>query len=544
MIVYQQLFDAWAARTNPSAVAVRMVRAALNHVAAALNNGGLNHIKVLPQEQALVLLDAATAKSGLRPQSRCNHRTSLRRLYRFAAEEGIDIAAGNDGNMWPPVPANDNVSRRAQVAYERFVKWAIGCGTWPAIVRTQDLVNWASDERRRANLHWRKDYERLQVAWTALAATDGLRPLVFEPLPARLNEKFAVPVDRWPAHLRDQWQRMARDASAPLRQGGMRPWREITRANYETRLMQLLGWFVANHPAADLNQETWATLLSPARCQAYINWLAVRAGKETLNPGHTAILRSIRGLHRFLLGSDDATVAAFNDLTRRCEVAERDKATRMVPYPLLEAALAKLLAACADGRKVAASKQSSPDRLATLQVNTILWGLLVCRALRQKNIRQLRTGNNLVETDDGYELRFEAREMKGHKAFTTTCPPELVPVIRDYLRRGYRTLAGRDPRDGDVLLLTGAGTPFGSQVVRHRVLRLSMKLVGKPLHPHIFRHIAATYLAQVRKLTPTELAAFLAHRNPLTLMKFYEVTDPTRAAARVDDCRRQAGGTA
>jgi integrase len=321
----------------------------------------------------------------------------------------------------------------------------------------------------------------------------------------------------------------------------MRPWRETTRALYESRLTQVLGWFVSTNPDADLSQETWATLLSPDRCQAHINWLAVRAGKETLNPGHTATLRFVRGLHRFLLGSDATVVEAFTNLARRCEVEERDKAVRMVAYPTLEAALAKLLADYADEKKTAGRKPLSASRLATVQVNTILWGLLVCRALRQRNIRLLRIGNNLVETDGGYELRFEAREMKGHKAFATTCPPELVPVIRDYLRRGYRMLAGREPREGDMLLLTRKGTPFSSGAIGTRVGRLSETLIGKRLNPHIFRHIAATFLAQVRHLTPTELAAFLAHRNPLTLMKFYEITDPTKAAARVDEFRKQVG---
>jgi len=35
-------------------------------------------------------------------------------------------------------------------------------------------------------------------------------------------------------------------------------------------------------------------------------------------------------------------------------------------------------------------------------------------------------------------------------------------------------------------------------------------------------------------MTPTELAAFLAHRSFNTVMKYYEVTNPTQAAERLD----------
>ena len=45
--------------------------------------------------------------------------------------------------------------------------------------------------------------------------------------------------------------------------------------------------------------------------------------------------------------------------------------------------------------------------------------------------------------------------------------------------------------------------------------------------------------ARVRKMTPTELAAFLAHRSVLTVMKYYEMTSPARAAERFDVLRDQ-----
>ena len=67
---------------------------------------------------------------------------------------------------------------------------------------------------------------------------------------------------------------------------------------------------------------------------------------------------------------------------------------------------------------------------------------------------------------------------------------------------------------------------------------MSRRLIGKPINAHLFRHIVATQAAQVWKLTPTELAAFLAHRSPLTCMKYYEVTNPALAARRVDEFRR------
>jgi len=69
-----------------------------------------------------------------------------------------------------------------------------------------------------------------------------------------------------PTHLRDEWTCMCRDASAPLRKGGMRAWREVTRKQYECRLAQFLGWYRLQNPQDSLATQTWASLLSaPAR---------------------------------------------------------------------------------------------------------------------------------------------------------------------------------------------------------------------------------------------------------------------------------------
>jgi len=72
-----------------------------------------------------------------------------------------------------------------------------------------------------------------------------------------------------------------------------------------------------------------------------------------------------------------------------------------------------------------------------------------------------------------------------------------------------------------------------------RVEHLSSRPIRKRLNPHLFGHIVATHAAQVWRMTPTALAAFLAHRSVLTVMKYYEVTGPAKAAERVDGFRNE-----
>jgi integrase len=539
-LLYGNLYDTWVARTKPSATTTRMTRTTLKYLAAATGTSDWTKVEVVSEQHALALLDGAMAKCDLRSQSRSNYRNYLRRLYRFATDEGIDVDAGANNGFWPQLARGNGVPRRAQVAYERFVKWAIRRGRWPATVCPDDVLDWALDERAAPNQHWRQDYRGLQVAWEALVAEQGLRAVEFLALPAKINDGFALPISEWPRHLQDEWTRMCRAASVPLRKGGVRPWRETTRAGYEERVARFLGWFAREHPDADLTGETWATLLSADRCQDYLNWLVARSGKPYLNPSHTSFLRMARGFHRFLLGSGNDCIEALDALAKRCEVEERDQATRMAPYADLEAAFATLVSDVAKSSKPRKRTAEDGALVARRQVDAIIFGLLVTRALRSSNIRGIRIGDNLVRSDDGFELRFTAREMKGHRKFETSLPTELTTILDDYLRQGYRALTGRAPQEGDMLLVTRRGNPFGSGSFHQRVKRLSRRLVGKPIHPHFFRHIVATHAAQVWKMTPTELAAFLAHRSATTCMKYYEVTSPSLAAERVDALRESA----
>ncbi len=533
-VSYTHIYTAWASGTRPKAVAARMTRRTLEYVASGLGNGDWQNLRVIPENQALVVLDAAMAKTNLGPQSRSNYRGYLRRLYRFVADAGIDLTPHNGQQLWPQMPQSD-LARRARVAYDRFVQWAIGRGLWPGTVSSNDFLNWASVEQTAGNQHWRKDYTRLQSAWQALVADGSLPPLAFEPLPASLTSRFAIDPDNWPPHLRTEWQQLCLEASSPLRVGGMRAWRAVTKNCYERSLCRFLGWLRVTSPALDLTDHTWASLLTADRCREYLNWLVARSGKDHLNPGHPAFLRMVRGFHRFLLKSSNEIVYAFNDLARRCEVQERDKAARLVPFEMLQSGLSKLL----DHVAAAARRGSGAGgaALATLQVDALVLGLLVTRALRTRNIREIHVGHNLIEADGRFFLRFKPNEMKGHRAFETTVSVELVPILRDYLHRGFQALAGRPPVEGDILLLNRRGQPLDASFGA-RVRKISPRWIGRSINPHLFRHIFATHAAQILRLTPLELAALLAHRSAQTCMKFYEITSPTLAAARFDDLRQ------
>jgi integrase len=66
-----------------------------------------------------------------------------------------------------------------------------------------------------------------------------------------------------------------------------------------------------------------------------------------------------------------------------------------------------------------------------------------------------------------------------------------------------------------------AGTPISINEARYRIKRLSKKLLGVDINPHLFRDIAATDIAEFEPEGIFTAAAVLGHRNPKTTGDYY-----------------------
>ena len=100
-----------------------------------------------------MLLDGILGTTTVTSQTRSNYRNYLRRVYRFAQAEGIETNGASSTKLWAPAPQNGTVTRRAQVAYDRFVRWAIGRSIWSDTVTAPNLREWALAEKSKSNRH-------------------------------------------------------------------------------------------------------------------------------------------------------------------------------------------------------------------------------------------------------------------------------------------------------------------------------------------------------------------------------------------------------
>jgi hypothetical protein len=156
--------------------------------------------------------------------------------------------------------------------------------------------------------------------------------------------------------------------------------------------------------------------------------------------------------------------------------------------------------------------------------------LLVRIPLRQRNVRELRMGENLYTDASGHvHLHFRGSELKVgdrngqankyHVDLTEYCPDFLAP-LEEFLT----TFRPRLPNalTSTSLFLTRHGTPFTQSGLRTELSAVVARHTGQRFYPHLIRTIWATqYLQDTGDFTTA--ATMLGDTLQITMRTYYDV---------------------
>ena len=97
---------------------------------------------------------------------------------------------------------------------------------------------------------------------------------------------------------------------------------------------------------------------------------------------------------------------------------------------------------------------------------------------------------NLIKTGEhSYFLKFAPEDMKSGKMLEFSFPDSLVSLLEDYMEN-YRSYLC-DRYDSDYLFPARAEGHVSGATVLNFIRRHSLRVVGKPLFPHLIRHSVA-----------------------------------------------------
>jgi integrase len=162
--------------------------------------------------------------------------------------------------------------------------------------------------------------------------------------------------------------------------------------------------------------------------------------------------------------------------------------------------------------------------------DALMLAFLASRPLRVKNFTALELGYHLVRTEEGWLISIPAKETKTHQPVSFELPEPLLPWIERYLSE-VRPLFPRAHASSRLWL--GKSGPLGD-VVCSRITKLTRRLLGTPINPHLLRDCAASSLAAVSADLARAAAPLLGHRHFSTTERYYIQADNLAASRRVN----------
>lgn len=139
----------------------------------------------------------------------------------------------------------------------------------------------------------------------------------------------------------------------------------------------------------------------------------------------------------------------------------------------------------------------------------LLIGILISCPVRRRAFLAMTVTDHVVETGDGFQLRFAAADMKDEKARKFPLPHQLTDALQLYLAFYRPILLGN--KQSDELWLSHLGKPLTEDGFSRAMPDFTERHLGVALRPHAFRHIAATSIAETDPLHVGIIRDVLGH---------------------------------
>jgi integrase/recombinase XerD len=348
--------------------------------------------------------------------------------------------------------------------------------------------------------------------------------------------------DAWPEPDRMAWE-IANRAGDVLEPGGdASHWASSTRETTARCYGRWLGW-LARNGLLDRTQSP-GDRLSPDRLERYIAELvSLNAYSSAASQiGHLYMAISVMEPKRDWRWMRPA------EARLRYGAAPKDKRPRLVEPDQLYAYGVELMdrADAGDNEPVFMRALSYRDGL--------MISLLAARPFRRRNFVSIEIGRHLVFEGGRYWVRFQANETKNKQMLEQVLPQPLVPYLERYIAV-YRAILsneicttrwkkGRPPSTTSALWISARAKPMSIGMTYGMIMKRTEAQFGRAVHPHLFRHGAATAVATHDPEHVYLNRNLLGHTTLKTSERYYNLAQSLEATrhyqARVLELRREA----
>lgn len=192
-------------------------------------------------------------------------------------------------------------------------------------------------------------------------------------------------------------------------------------------------------------------------------------------------------------------------------------------HPIPLARPDELLAGIDAASDVVLSEPVTKDSAIRLR-DLLLVAVTTVTVLRRRNVLALTLDESCLRLEHGYEIRFPPAVVKNSRAISIMLRPELTAYLDRYIEVYRPALLAGDDHTGRALWISNSGKRLAAAAYETAFRGVTQAILGRKVHPHAMRHIAATTMLTRAPLATTTVSALLAHNDPTTLDRFYDLS--------------------
>ncbi|KLK92654.1 hypothetical protein AA309_13275 [Microvirga vignae] len=328
----------------------------------------------------------------------------------------------------------------------------------------------------------------------------------------------ALPVSKWPQRDQETWAAAQADGDIFDEGSGAAHWASRTRltnVQHYGRWLGYLHWTGKLEEAADPADRVTREAVRAYNC--HLERLVAPRTRLSMLVGLKVMMQAM---------APDQDWRWLQDACNRVQISakpSKDKKAKMRPTAEIFAA------AISELERLPAGSLSIEQAIAYRDV--LMLAFLASRPLRVKNFTNLEIGIHCLPTNGNWLITIPTEETKTRQPISFELPEPLVPWFEQYLVevRPLFPQAQKSTR----LWLGKEGILRDSHAVYHRITKLTRRLFGMPINPHLLRDCAASSLAAVSADMARAAAPLLGHRHFSTTERYYIQADNLAATRRV-----------
>jgi integrase/recombinase XerD len=334
----------------------------------------------------------------------------------------------------------------------------------------------------------------------------------------------ALPVSEWPEPDQRAWRQAIAEGDVLDQRGPATHWRAKTKCTNIQHYGRWLSFLAGRGPLnAKVHPAERVTASSVGAYNEHLKTIVAPRTRLSMLVGLKVMMKAM---------APDRSWRWLQDTCNRVQrVAEpsKDKRSRIRSTPELFSAAVKLLESLPPG--------ALDLRNAIRYRDALMLACLATRPLRVKNFTSIVIGRHLRDIDGRWLLTFPAAEMKTAQPIEFYVPAELVKWLERYLLE-VRT-AFPEAATTQQLWLNRDGV-VAPGFVYARITKLTYKLFGVRINPHLLRDCVASSLALVSTDAARAAASVLGHRQFSTTERYYIQANNLEASRRVNDVLARA----